>query len=126
MKQAWSNTQELLFVAGLPGTRQGLCDLARHEKWNRRRRKGAQGRGMEYAFDSLPAVVQKALMRREMRDGDDVEWSLEAPAEGVSVALATWITIYRQLTMEERERVIAFVMREGIGAFIVRLGLQEE
>lgn len=86
--------------------------------------KGRRGGEMEYAFDSLPAVVQKALMRREMRDGDDVEWALEAPAEGV--ALATWITIYRQLTVEERERVIAFVMREGIGAFIVRLGLQEE
>ncbi|MBT9432481.1 putative DNA-binding transcriptional regulator [Candidatus Sodalis endolongispinus] len=126
MKHAWFSTQELLSVAGLPGTRQGLCDLARREKWNRSRRQGAQGRGMEYAFDSLPAAVQQALLRREMRDGDEAEWALDAPGAGVSTSLSTWIAIYRQLTIEERERVIAFVMREGIGAFIVRLGLQRE
>ena len=126
MKHAWFSTQELLSVAGLPGTRQGLCDLARREKWNRRRRQGAQGRGMEYAFDSLPAAMQQALLRRKMRGGDEAEWALDAPVARVSASLATWIAIYRQLTIEERERVIAFVMREGIGAFIVRLGLQRK
>ncbi|MGL9773531.1 MAG: YfeC-like transcriptional regulator [Sodalis sp. (in: enterobacteria)] len=81
---------------------------------------------MEYAFDSLPAAVQQALLRREMRDGAEAEWTLDAPAAVVPASLATWIAIYRQLTVEERKRVIAFVIREGIDAFILRLGLQGE
>ncbi|WP_166506391.1 DNA-binding protein [Sodalis glossinidius] len=103
MKQAWFSTQELL-------------SIARRKKWNRRCRQGAQGRGMEYAFDSLPAAVQQALLRREMRDGAEAEWTLDAPAAGVPASLATCIAIYRQLTVEEREQVIAFVMREKVSA----------
>lgn len=120
MKNGWYSTHELLSVAGLPGTRQGLCDRARRENWVSRPRAGGQGRGLEYAFDTLPQEVQLALRRKVLQEEGSQDY--QAPRHQHD-ALSAWTAIYHQFSAEERDKIIAFVMREGIAELLERLGI---
>ena len=124
MKKAWFSTKELLGVAGLPTTRQGLTGRARRENWDRQQRTGVQGRGLEYALSSLPLEVQRALTQREMREetASPYRASVKAPVTEAD-PLAAWMAIYQQFLPEERDNVISLVMREGIEKFMTRLGI---
>jgi len=124
MKKAWFCTKALLGVAGLPKTRQGLTSRARREKWDSRHRLGVQGRGLEYALESLPPEVQQALMQREMRDQPAADYLVGPKSPAMETdTLAAWIAIYQQFLPEERNNVISLVLREGIEQFMVRLGI---
>ncbi|WP_170975288.1 DNA-binding protein [Martelella alba] len=124
MKKAWFSTKELLGVAGLPDTRQGLTGRARRENWKRQLRTGGQGRGLEYALESLPLEVQRALTQREMREEAPPSYRAgKKAAEPEADPLSAWMAIYQQFLPEERDNVISLVMREGIEKFMMRLGI---
>ena len=83
MKQ-WYSAQELVGVAGLPTTFQGVLFKTAREGWQSRPRQG-QGGGKEYAYASLPQGVQAALALRwwatEVEDGKGV---MQKAKEGTS------------------------------------------
>lgn len=113
MEKAWLTPQDLLGVAGLPKSRQGLNKRAREEGWEKRKRKGVQGRAVEYALESLPQEVRKRLQMREMTP--------PAYATLVKPLLASWVQIFEKLSVREQEALIDFVLREGVIAMLSRL-----
>ena len=81
--------------------------MARREGWISRRRKGVQGKALEYHIDSLPSNVRNLLVLKE--DGAVYDVERQDP-------LAVWIEYYYHLTESEREKMVAFLMREGSAA----------
>ncbi|WJV54498.1 DNA-binding protein [Pectobacteriaceae bacterium CE90] len=114
MKKEWFATSELVGIGGLPKSRQGLNKRAREDGWEKRRRKGVQGRGVEYSIHSLPQPVQHSLLIQESSE----EYVVKQPD-----MLAVWIQIYQQLSASEREKLIGYIMREGVSATLRHLGL---
>ncbi|WP_413727186.1 DNA-binding protein [Sodalis sp. RH19] len=87
LKKEWIATHELIGVGGLPKTRQGLNRRAREEGWHKRRREGARGKAVEYAWQSLPDTVKKTL---SLRSGTaEYKVSQQEPS-------STWLEIHRQ------------------------------
>ncbi len=91
--------------------------MARREGWLSRRRQGVQGKALEYHIDSLPAGARNLLMLRE--DGAAYDLERQDP-------LAAWIEYYYHLTESEREKMVAFLMREGIGGLLARIDEENE
>ncbi|HEY0208766.1 YfeC-like transcriptional regulator [Acerihabitans sp.] len=130
MKTAWYKTCELIGVAKLPGTRQGITARARRENWTSRRVIGVQGKGLEFALESLPLDVQQELTRRQIQENFIAEYggeyrlnSARKAAEPEKDPLAAWMAIYQQFQPEERDEVISLLLREGITGFMARLGI---
>ena len=67
---------------------------------------------MEYHIDSLPSNVRNLLVLKE--DGAVYDVERQDP-------LAVWIEYYYHLTESEREKMVAFLMREGIGGLLARI-----
>ena len=105
MKNEWFAAKELTGIAGLPSSPQGINLMARREGWISRRRKGVQGKALEYHIDSLPVLKE---------DGAAYDVERQDP-------LAVWIEYYYHLTESEREKMVAFLMREGIGGLLARI-----
>ncbi len=116
-KKEWIATHELIGVGGLPKTRQGLNRRAREEGWHKRRREGARGKAVEYAWQSLPEAVKRTLSLRSCTA--DYVLSTQEPS-------STWIEIHRQLSSAERDFVVAFVLREGVLNLLKRLDYPDE
>ena len=112
MEKKWFSARELMGKAGLPSTPQGVNLMARREGWISRRRKGVQGKALEYHIDSLPSDVRNLLVLKE--DGAAYDVERQDP-------LAVWIEYYYHLTESEREKMVAFLMREGIGGLLARI-----
>lgn len=114
MSKEWFATHELVGLDGLPKSPQGLNKRARDDGWERRRRKGVQGRGVEYSIHSLPNEARKQLL---IKEGDAPEYLVQKkPA-----LLASWIHIFHQLSEKEQLRLINFILREGTVAMLSRL-----
>lgn len=114
MKKEWFATSELVGVGGLPKSRQGLNKRAREDGWEKRRRKGVQGRGVEYSIHSLPDSVKKSLLL----ESESPPYSIKQPA-----TLAVWMQIYSQLSETERNELIAYILRVGVSATLRQLGI---
>ncbi|WP_409310238.1 DNA-binding protein [Pectobacterium sp. B1J-3] len=114
MKKEWFATSELVGVGGLPKSRQGLNKRAREDGWEKRRRRGVQGRGVEYSIHSLPDSVKKTLLFED----ESPPYAVKQPAE-----LAVWMQIYSQLTERERNELIAYILRVGVSATLNQLGI---
>ncbi|GBO47758.1 DNA-binding protein [Pectobacterium versatile] len=114
MKKEWFATSELVGVGGLPKSRQGLNKRAREDGWEKRRRKGVQGRGVEYSIHSLPDTVKKSLLL----EIEPSVYSAKQPA-----ALAVWMQIYQQLSEKERDELIAYILRVGVSTTLSQLGI---
>lgn len=112
MKKEWFAAKELTGVAGLPSSPQGINLMARREGWISRRRKGVQGKALEYHIDSLPTGTRNLLILKE--DPELYEVERKDP-------LTVWIEYYYHLTESEREKMLAFLMREGIGGLLARV-----
>ncbi|CAJ0994689.1 hypothetical protein NVIRENTERO_01539 [Sodalis praecaptivus] len=117
IKKEWIATHELIGVGGLPKTRQGLNRRAREEGWQKRRREGARGKAVEYAWHSLPDMVKKTLSLRT----NLAEYQL-SPQE----TSATWNEIHRQLSDAERDFIVSFIVREGVLNLLKRLDYPDE
>lgn len=114
MDKEWFATNELIGLGGLPKSPQGLNKRARDDGWERRKRKGVQGRGVEYSIHSLPNEVRNQLL---IKEGAKPEYQVKKePA-----LLASWIHIFHQLSEGEQSRLINFILREGIMAMLSRL-----
>ncbi|WOA54927.1 DNA-binding protein [Dickeya solani] len=114
MEKEWFTTNELLGVAGLPRSRQGLNKRAKEHGWEKRRRKGIQGKGVEYAIWSLPEEVKTSLMQ-------ETPPNYAYAGKSATVQESTWIQIYHQLSAEERTRLIGHILREGAMGMLARL-----
>ncbi|ATA25407.1 Cro/Cl family transcriptional regulator [Brenneria goodwinii] len=114
MDKEWFATNELTGIGGLPKSPQGLNKRARDDGWERRKRKGVQGRGVEYSLHSLPDEVKSQL---SMKEGAAPGYLVKKePA-----LLTSWIHIFHQLSESEQSRLINFILREGIVAMLSRL-----
>lgn len=109
MKNEWFAAKELVGIAGLPSSTQGINLMARREGWVSRRRRGVQGKALEYHVDSLPADIRNLLILREDPAIYDVE--RQDP-------LAVWVEYYYHLSEKERGEVMAFLMREGVNSLL--------
>ncbi|MDH2927322.1 hypothetical protein FW755_03350 [Lonepinella koalarum] len=61
MIQDWYELKDLLGIAGLPATVQGITKKAKLENWERKRKENVKGRVYEYHYTSFPPSVQQAL-----------------------------------------------------------------
>jgi hypothetical protein len=109
MKKEWFSTNELAGIDGLPSTKQGINQKARREQWATRKRSGVQGKAVEYHIDSLPSRAQDVLKAHE---------DSAAYVDGKDNLLSIWITAYHQLTSDERDRLITFIMRHGVAKLV--------
>ncbi|WP_339037055.1 DNA-binding protein [Serratia symbiotica] len=105
MKNDWFAAKDLTNIAGLPSSTQGINLMARRERWISRRRKGVQGKALEYHINSLPHNVRNLLLLNE----DVAVYEVERQDP-----LTVWIEYYYYLTESEREKILAFLIRKGI------------
>jgi hypothetical protein len=116
MKNEWFAARELTGIAGLPSSPQGINLMARREGWLSRRRKGVQGKAVEYHINSLPLGARSLLVLQE----DPAEYQLERQDP-----LAVWVEYYYHLSESEREKVLTFLMREGIDSLLALIATEE-
>ncbi|RLM20961.1 Cro/Cl family transcriptional regulator [Brenneria alni] len=114
MYKEWFATNELIGIGGLPKSPQGLNKRARDDGWEKRRRRGVQGRGVEYSIHSLPDEVKNSLL---MEENSPPEYQVKKGPE----LLMSWIHIFHQLSESEQSRLINFILREGTLAMLSRL-----
>lgn len=57
----WYSAKELVAIAGLPNSPQGVNKKARTQGWKKRERTGVQGGAVEYFVGDMPKDVQNAL-----------------------------------------------------------------
>ncbi|MEQ9887579.1 DNA-binding protein [Pectobacterium zantedeschiae] len=115
MDKEWFATSELVGVGGLPKSPQGLNKRARDDGWEKRRRKGVQGRGVEYSIRSLPNEVRNSLL---VKENSPTEYYC---TDNEPTLLSSWVHIFHQLSVDERSRLINFILREGTIAMLSRL-----
>lgn len=60
--KSWYSASELMGLPGLPGSKQGVIDVATRNNWTHRPRAG-RGGGKEYALKSLPQLTQDHLIQ---------------------------------------------------------------
>ncbi|EIC84649.1 DNA-binding protein [Serratia sp. M24T3] len=118
MNPEWFSAKELIGFTGLPSSPQGIHSMARRQKWVRRRRFGVQGRGVEYHIDSLPIKTNSNLVLNEP--------SAEYFYSNNQDPLLIWIESYKQLDERERQKMITFIVRNGMIEVINRLGASNE
>ncbi|CAI0905272.1 Mu DNA-binding domain [Serratia rubidaea] len=109
MNSEWFSARELTGIAGLPSSPQGINQMARREKWVSQRRKGVQGKAVEYHIDSLPPGVRSALMLKE----DPAGYAAERQDP-----LAVWNAYFHYMSDDERAQILTFLLREGIGGLL--------
>ncbi|AIN64925.1 TPA: DNA-binding protein [Providencia stuartii] len=109
MQKEWLTAKELVGLKGLPMTTQGINAMARRENWLCRKRRGIQGKALEYHINSLPEGLFEPLS------------VYEAPALYQAKHhdnAFIWQEVYHQLSPEERNLILAFIMREGVIALV--------
>lgn len=62
MQKEWLTAKELVGLKGLPMTTQGINAMARRENWLCRKRRGIQGKALEYHINSLPEGLFEPLL----------------------------------------------------------------
>ncbi|MBD2799939.1 putative DNA-binding transcriptional regulator [Xenorhabdus sp. M] len=117
MKKEWYSARELISLAGLPSSPQGVNLMARREGWEQRRKRGVQGKALEYHVNSLPEEVLNVLAVSE----NSVEYYRNKRQDPFMI----WVEAYYQLTKSERERMVKFILRRGLASLVQYTGIQE-
>ncbi|HID5219103.1 TPA: DNA-binding protein [Providencia stuartii] len=109
MQKEWLTAKELVGLKGLPMTTQGINAMARRENWLCRKRRGIQGKALEYHINSLPEGLFEPLSVYE------APALYQAKHHGNAFI---WQEVYHQLSPEERNLILTFIMREGVIALV--------
>ncbi|MGS0628247.1 MULTISPECIES: DNA-binding protein [Photorhabdus] len=109
MKKEWYSAKELVGIAGLPSSPQGINLMARREGWEYRRKRGVQGKALEYHMNSLPEDVLNVLSVGE----STIDYTNKRQDP-----FLIWAEAYYQLTKVEREKIVKFILREGLAKLI--------
>ncbi|MGG4608292.1 DNA-binding protein [Providencia sp. Me31A] len=109
MYKEWLTAKELVGLAGLPMTTQGINAMARREQWASRKRLGVQGKALEYHISSLPIDIFEGQFANETSASYQVKRNDDS---------FIWQEAYNQLSCAEREIILKFIMREGALALI--------
>lgn len=117
MKKLWFTAKELAGLEGLPSSPQGINLMARREGWKNRRKRGVQGKAVEYYVESLPNEIQRQL-------------SLHEPSTPYQVqridALQIWSEAYYQLTEAERKTFVKYILCHGLSSLLAKIEPEEE
>ncbi|BET98408.1 DNA-binding protein [Xenorhabdus taiwanensis] len=116
MKKEWYSAKELIGLAGLPSSPQGVNLMARREGWEQRRKRGVQGKALEYNVNSLPEEVVSVLTVSE----NSVEYYRNKRQDPFMI----WVEAYYQLSKSERERMVKFILRKGLASLVQYVGIQ--
>ncbi|WP_387464420.1 DNA-binding protein [Photorhabdus sp. RM323S] len=116
MKKEWYSAKELVGIAGLPSSPQGINLMARREGWEYRRKLGVQGKALEYNINSLPEDVLNMLSVGE----NTVDY-----ANKRQDPFLIWVEAYYQLTKVEREKMVKFILREGLAKLISYIDVED-
>ena len=109
MYKEWLMAKELVGLQGLPMTTQGVNAMARRENWISRKRKGIQGKALEYHVSSLPIDIFEHLFANETPAIYQVKRNDNS---------SIWQEVYNQLSSDERALILAFIIREGALALV--------
>ncbi|WP_275076386.1 DNA-binding protein [Providencia rettgeri] len=109
MYKEWLTAKELVGLQGLPMTTQGINAMARRENWICRKRKGIQGKALEYHINSIPIDIFEGQFVSEASANYQVKRNDNS---------FIWQEAYNQLSNDEREVILAFIIREGALALI--------
>lgn len=107
MKKEWFAAKELAGLEGLPSSPQGINLMAKREGWEQRRRRGVQGKAVEYHVESLPSTIMNSLHLRE------------EPAQYTPVRqdpLALWVEAYYRFTEAERGKLLRLFFGKALKA----------
>lgn len=111
MKKEWYTAKELAGLVGLPSSPQGINLMARREGWGQRRKRGVQDKAVEYHVSSLPEDVFNVLSLND----NSIDYRGKGKRQD---AFLIWVEAYKQLTKKEREKIIKFILREGLEKLI--------
>lgn len=109
MSKEWYAAKELIGISIFPKSPQTVNQKAKIEGWRKQKRIGVQGKAFEYHISSFPQEVITELLAREEET---------YPTSSPSSPEYAWARIYLQMSIEEREKVIQFIVREGIDNFL--------
>ncbi|HBO22219.1 MULTISPECIES: DNA-binding protein [unclassified Providencia] len=109
MYKEWLMAKELVGLQGLPMTTQGVNAMARRENWISRKRKGIQGKALEYHVSSLPIDIFEHHFANETPAIYQVKRNDNS---------SIWQEVYNQLSSDERALILAFIIREGALALV--------
>lgn len=112
MKKLWFTAKELAGIDGLPTSPQGINLMARREGWKNRRKRGVQGKAVEYYFESLPTDIQGQL--------NVYEPSVPYQAQRMD-AFQIWTEAYYQLTETERKTIVKYILRYGLSSLLTKI-----
>lgn len=117
MDKMWFTAKELAGLEGLPTSPQGINLMARREGWQNRRKRGVQGKAVEYYLDSLPIEIQSQL---SVCEPSAVYQSQRTDT------LQIWIEAYYQLTENERNKIVKYILRYGLSSLLARIKEEEK
>ena len=92
--RSWYAASELAGLPGMPGTRQGVLEMAKRKGWKSRKRQG-RGGGREYSLASLPVETQEALISIAAPTGAAKSRALEALVARECRESGVWATARR-------------------------------
>lgn len=108
----WFTAKELAGLDGLPTSPQGINLMARREGWINRRKRGVQGKAVEYDVESLPREIQGQLSLCEP--------SVTYQSQRID-ALQIWSEAYYQLTETERNKIVKYILRHGLSSLLAQI-----
>lgn len=117
MKKLWFTAKELAGLEGLPTSPQGVNLMARREGWKNRRKRGVQGKAVEYYVESLPDEIQGQLSLCEP--------SVTYQSQRID-ALQIWSEAYYQLTEAERNKIVKHILRYGLSSLLAQIGEEKK
>lgn len=117
MKILWFTAKELAGLEGLPTSPQGINLMARREGWKNRRKRGVQGKAVEYYYESLPGEIQGQLSLHE----PSVTYQSQR-----TDALQIWSEAYYQLTESERNKIVKYILRYGLSSLLAQIDEEDK
>ncbi|VFS52191.1 Mu DNA-binding domain [Moellerella wisconsensis] len=86
--------------------------MARREGWECRKKRGVQGKAVEYLLDSLPEEIQSQLILSDQ----SIDYVPQRPDP-----FQIWKAVYYQLTEDESSKIVTYILREGLSALLIQI-----